>query len=403
MKMWWILAFSLLAAALYFVFAPIPVRVLSSSMEPTLYGPHWNLECPRCHNLITLTVSGASREKIKNARFGSCPGCGFSEIPLNPRKLVKGDLLFIARYGRPEPPRDRWQMTALRLSGGTLAVKRIAGLPGEEVELRRGALYVNGVPVAKPKARWSRVFLNTVRKDEPGRLLFLNRLPSPVLEGESPNAASFPLAVTNTASSPSLDEPTAVDFVDDYTIEFPRSYLGEGALIVNQGDRAWLAARGAAAETLVLRRILLSEENGPEEAPKLAIADFDGAPSYSCEVPADGKVVTLSCADGALTVSLDEKPCGSFPNPPVSEKNLPVNCPLILLTENPRDYIPARFLLYRDTGYGSTPPRRLGDDEYFLLGDNPAVSVDSRTSDEPVRLRDLRRIRGSIKNDAARN
>lgn len=402
MKMWCVLAFFLLAAAaLYFAFAPIPLRVLSSSMEPTLYGPHWDLECPRCHNPVTLTVNIGSRGKIKSARFGSCPCCGFSEIPLNPRKLVKGDRVFVDRYGCPEP--RRWEVAALRLSDGSLAVKRVAGLPGEEVELRRGALYVDGVPVPKPKARWSRVFLNTVRKAEPGRLLFLNRLPHPVLEGESPDAAPFPLAVTNTASAPSLDEPASVEFVDDYAIEFPRSFLDKGALIVNQGDRAWLAERGAAPETLLLRRIPLPEESGPEDAPKLTAADFDGAEPYSCGLSAGGKTAVLSCADGALTVWLDGKECGSYPNPPISEKNLPVNCPLILLTENPREYIPARFLLFRDTGYGSIPPRRLGDDEYFLLGDNPAVSVDSRTSGEPARRRDLRRIRGGVKKETERN
>jgi signal peptidase I len=60
--------------------------------------------------------------------------------------LKSGDLLIVDRraYHHAEPVRG--DIVVMRYSNG-LAVKRIVGLPSEEVEVRRGNLYINSRPV----------------------------------------------------------------------------------------------------------------------------------------------------------------------------------------------------------------------------------------------------------------
>ena len=84
----WGAALVLMAALLYFAFcAPISTRVLSSSMEPTLYGPRWEPVCPRCGDHFIFSVDNPTREKVVSLRFASCPVCGFSEVPLDPKEF----------------------------------------------------------------------------------------------------------------------------------------------------------------------------------------------------------------------------------------------------------------------------------------------------------------------------
>ena len=368
--------------------APFSAAVLSSSMEPTLYGPRWGPICPRCGNLFTVSINDPTPEKIASARLASCPACGFAEIPLDAKRLLKGDRVVVSR--RVAPPPRRWDVVA-RCSADGLTVKRVAGLPGEEIELRRGTLYVNGEPVPKPSGLRSQVLLNTVRKAGPGRLLVLNRLPYPLLEGEGERADSYPLPITNAPASLPLDEPRALEFVSDYSVEFPARFLKDVSLILNQGDRAWHIALSPDGK-LVLRRIDLSGEDSPEEETALSESDFEGAEVQTAELPAETENLTVSCADAHLSFFSGGTLLFSFSNPPVAETSPPVTCPLIILTDSPEAYIPARFLVSRDVGYGTMPPRRLGDDEYFLLGDNPAASVDSRGGGEPVRAGQLHTV-----------
>lgn len=62
--------------------------------------------------------------------------------------LSSGDIVLVLRMnGEPE----RGEVIQCRFSGrsGTY-VKRVVGLPGESIELRSGATYVNGAPISEP-------------------------------------------------------------------------------------------------------------------------------------------------------------------------------------------------------------------------------------------------------------
>jgi len=66
--------------------------------------------------------------------------------------LGPGDLLLVdtRAYQHAEPCRGD---VVVARDADAWIVKRIVGLPGEEVEVRRGALYVNGLPKPEPYPR----------------------------------------------------------------------------------------------------------------------------------------------------------------------------------------------------------------------------------------------------------
>ncbi len=68
--------------------------------------------------------------------------------------LGPGDLLIVDKraYRKGEPARG--DIVCFHYSNGERLVKRVVGLPGEELELRDGILYVNGNPLAQPWLAW---------------------------------------------------------------------------------------------------------------------------------------------------------------------------------------------------------------------------------------------------------
>ena len=349
------------------------------------------LSCPNCGRPFFVTVDGPDPDlKTANLRFCSCPRCGCSEVPAAAGLSYRGDFVFFSRF----PPREtkRWDLAVYRRADGSFAVKRVAGLPGETIELKRGTVLINGEPVPKPDQPWPAPDLELTKKEVPGRILFLHTLPRPVFDSEPEPPQHIPTPVTNILREyPSLESPAHADFVNDWQITFGAFLLEGNSLAVNQGDRAWLLEKEE--EGFLLRCIPLPTDE-PEKIFTLTAGDFDAAPRRQVPWADSGAVLTLSCADGFLALSAGGENLVSVPNPPISEVSLPVTCPFLFLTPNADLFrLPSEKIRFRrDIGYGNLPPRRLADDEYFLLGDNPAVSEDSRFQAEPVLRRDLRKV-----------
>lgn len=65
--------------------------------------------------------------------------------------LVAGERLVVNRLDLLQEPLNRWQVVVVRSpSDGQLAVKRIVGLPGEQIDLRDGKVVVDGVLQTPP-------------------------------------------------------------------------------------------------------------------------------------------------------------------------------------------------------------------------------------------------------------
>jgi signal peptidase I len=79
--------------------------------------------------------------------------------------LKGGDFVGINKLAYAFRGPDRGDLVAV-WTGQQLWVKRVVGLPGEEIGIRRGVLNVNGVPLAEPYVQRGNVWQNVA----PGRI-----------------------------------------------------------------------------------------------------------------------------------------------------------------------------------------------------------------------------------------
>lgn len=132
-----------------------PIRVVSPSMMPTFNGPRLRTVCPRCG--FPQTWCAATQSLPECLGRAACPNCGIrleqqrrvvgADIP-EPTYLAGDRVLLLKGIWRGW---QRWDVVAFYNAGeqGGLTVKRIVGLPGERIEIRDGVLWVNGR--AKPR------------------------------------------------------------------------------------------------------------------------------------------------------------------------------------------------------------------------------------------------------------
>lgn len=123
-----------------------PVRIAGGSMAENLPGAHFQLRCTDCRFPCRYDAEcPATNERVV------CPNCGFVLRDLQGAVLQPGERVLIDRlayaWGQPR----RWDLIALHASGDPdyLEVKRVVGLPGERIAIRRGDVYADGRIVRK--------------------------------------------------------------------------------------------------------------------------------------------------------------------------------------------------------------------------------------------------------------
>jgi signal peptidase I len=67
--------------------------------------------------------------------------------------IEDGDLVFVNRVGYWRSSPERGDIVAVRLAGPRVVyLKRVVALPGEQVRIDRGTVFVNGAPLEEPYA-----------------------------------------------------------------------------------------------------------------------------------------------------------------------------------------------------------------------------------------------------------
>jgi len=126
-----------------------PVTVSGSSMAPSLCGQHVTASCKQCGKQISAGV-----EFAQHTQEVCCPGCNRAVLSLADLPVQFGTRIWIDRttFQRRKP--HRWELVVFRspYDGGQLAVKRVVGLPGETLSLREGNVYVNDAVLVKTLA-----------------------------------------------------------------------------------------------------------------------------------------------------------------------------------------------------------------------------------------------------------
>jgi signal peptidase I len=108
---------------------------------------NWNLQMASPKGQLIFAISLIALLLMFRTHFSLYIAKGESMLP----GLRSGDLVLVDKlvYGAKAPQRGE---VVVAREGNDLIVKRVVGLPSEEVELRRGELYVNRLPLAEEYA-----------------------------------------------------------------------------------------------------------------------------------------------------------------------------------------------------------------------------------------------------------
>jgi signal peptidase I len=126
----------------------VPVVVTSGSMAPHLLGPHRQWVCATCGHTFECDW-----ELLSHAVGLNCPNCG-TACDTSEGVDRPGDRVLVDRSAFLWRSPRRWEAVVFHAAEdpSTLCVKRVAGLPGESVQIREGDVFVNGAIARKSVA-----------------------------------------------------------------------------------------------------------------------------------------------------------------------------------------------------------------------------------------------------------
>lgn len=145
-----VLALLVIIVETFFVMGIVrPMVIEGSSMAPALLGPHVRVGCPHCHWEFAV---GA--DQLPGAWPLVCPDCRESFRQPEDAPVIRGRRLWVDRTRYARRPPERFEIVVFRCpeQASQLCVKRIIGLPGEKISFGHGDLYVDGNVVRKSLA-----------------------------------------------------------------------------------------------------------------------------------------------------------------------------------------------------------------------------------------------------------
>ena len=183
---WLITAFIL--AFVFRAFVMEAFRIPTGSMADTLKGAHFRLRCRQCgyaydhgfmpgnYNLPEDTIPAGSVEPPVT----QCPSCGYYHRSIGKMPVANGDRILVLKclYQFIKP--KRWDVIVFKNppEPSINYIKRLIGLPGEEVQIIDGDVYINGRIARKPpkiqNELWMPVFDNNYQPVRPEDRSFNN-------------------------------------------------------------------------------------------------------------------------------------------------------------------------------------------------------------------------------------
>ncbi len=322
-----------------------PVYVAGSSMAPELRGPCVSAVCPICGSKFEVGVEFAAE-----TLFGDCPHCGQQRVPLAGFAILPSDHLWIDRtaFERRRPHRGEVVVALNPSDGSQLCVKRVVGLPGETVEIRQGDVWIEGRPWAKTLAEQRAV----------RQLVHVND--APVTDDLAYNAGLS----------------RSLNYVRDFMVSAQLEVRGKGALFLDLHD---------GRQTVRITIELPSGRVG---------TTADGKPLTTTTLSKTSRqrlqrgpvLLELSNFDRQLLLAIDSRlelrcPLETDASPPTGT-DVPFESSSTGLKSTLGELTVYRDIYYCGQAVGALPAAErvlLADDEYYLLGDNSPISVDSRS------------------------
>ena len=429
---WLITAFIL--AFVFRAFVMEAFRIPTGSMADTLKGAHFRLRCPQCgyryDHGFTPRDYGLPEDTVPSAKVEPprtrCPSCGyywpnrFSTLATD-TPVADGDRILVLKciYQFFEP--KRWDVVVFKnpLDPHINYIKRLAGLPGERLEIIDGDVYVNGKIARKPPKvqdeLWMPVYNNDYQPARPNQGVFNGHLWQQPFKNEP--GSQWITTDPNTPTLLRLKSPTdqihtlvydsslgndfraahAYDEVSEYRympycsdlmLRFylrpsgSRARIGIGLSKYETHYRAWVDLSGRMAIAKVSQdteQILDSKPIGPPSTERFTCVQFANV---------DHRLI-LRFGGEELTYDLGRDPNDAGPR----KRDISPEVRIF----GAGDLTLAHVAMCRDIHYtakkfANSPeqgraiegnPFTLAEDEYFMLGDNSPSSEDSRWWDRP--------------------
>jgi len=389
-----------------------PFRISGGSMAETLRGVHRDVVCADCGHPFSC---GVETHPVRPVAV--CPNCGYAANDLQSLPDVAGDLTWLDRASFHIRRPRRWELAAfLRPDHAEeIALKRVVGLPGESVQIRDGNVWIDGCIQRK-----------TLAEQHAVAVLVHDARYEPAIEPCPPRRwRAADVETCWKMSQGRFSHPVTVESapVDWLTYHHWRRLPGSPGRVTESpimdlcGYNASQSRREEDVHPVadVLLSMRLAEGSGRG---LLILHATDGIEEFETHLHFDGNrsryqmfqagqtvagvggdfpqgttkspVVEISLVDQQFLLAFDGETavawpyeCTGTPSPPATPVAIGVQGLGVVLTD---------LRVYRDVFYthpiglanrpGLRYPARLGEDEYFVLGDNSAISADSRTWSE---------------------
>ncbi len=392
-----------------------PCRVSGGSMAFALWGAHRLVICPDCGFAFACEAQAPPPSPR-----AICPNCGSVIGGIDSLPDLDGDRLLVDRWAFQFRRPRRWEIVAFRhpLEAKKIVIKRVAGLPGESLQIKNGDLYLNGqiqrksldcqrsmavlvydagyppavIPgrpalpprwqVENEKSRWN---------SAQGRFSH-HPHPSPLPEGEG---TIDWLVYHNWRRTPNQKDEVQECPVTDimpYNQGLPRRE--EDVHVVSDLMLCFrleaIAGQGKFFTRAIDGKDVFQVEIDPPSGVYRATRNGrEISPENNGFVPNNKSLdVTVSLLDRQFLLAINNRTVFCLPLDDPISKTEPTSQPFAIGVEQLGTDV-ADLRIYRDVYYthpigwdsrrGQDQPVQLAGNEYFVLGDNSSISEDSRT------------------------
>jgi type IV secretory pathway protease TraF len=359
----------------------LPIRVSGGSMAEALKGSHFHAVCGGCGFAFDF---GSDPRGLR--RRAICPNCAAENaregLPEHP-----GQRMLLLKWPRWVRGPRRWELVALGdpLRASRPLLKRVAGLPGETIEVRDGDVYADNRLVAKSLAaqRAMAVLVHDARFGSRWRAeRGWNRRETAFDHSAASGSDDYDWltyrhqrrALGELVESPVLNELGYNQFEPPADTLVPVADLMlslRASEVRGAGELAIRADIGRAAIEVQLRA-----------AARRYVINQDGQRIAEGECPEAiaskrGIAIELSLFDGQLLLALDGRTAVARP---LGSRAADGPGPEPFSIGARGEALVTELRVWRDVYYLPTTggPTRLGADEFYMLGDNSLVSIDSR-------------------------
>lgn len=360
-----------------------PFTVTTGSMAPLLLGIHRKCDCPKCGFPVVVGAPPTDVDPVLHWQV-KCPNCGQGDLGLENQPDQPGTWLLVDKNVYEWRSPRRWELVVFRGPNGTPYVKRVVGLPGETVQIKDGDVYIDGEIAKKPYEICKEMsFLIYDGRYQRSEIWQLEGSVTQTLDGLhfqcEPDKVGKAILRWKSAFGNQLpsdycpyngSKVNSIEYPNNFRLVAGLRSQGIGGISIGLDCKVGSIRAGLMVIRQPLGKGALQEGDAYQGVGNI----IEGEHSFE-----------IAFIDECVHLEVDGSPKDRITV--LKSTAIEEFTPTVLVRY--ADIQLKDWKLYRDTHYqsvgrhGIRTPCRLDPDEYFVLGDNSAVSDDSRMWTEP--------------------